>query len=138
MPRPAQYGFVRTSLSLGPIAVASGTSAQTILLSWTVPSRRVLERIDVIPTVAGTGAGAARTLNVRRGNASGTVVGTAALALADLGTIGTPKTYAALTTGANFEDTDTLSIQIDSGGTQFTALTAIFVLHFRELAQRAY
>lgn len=135
MPRYANYGWTRVPLTIGPIAVASGTSAQAILTSLPVPSRRVLERIDVVPTVAGTGTAASRVLNVRRGTGSGTVIGTGTMVLADYGTIGTPKSYLA-NAGANLEDGDTLSIQIDSGGTQFTALTIIIILTFRELAQR--
>ena len=136
MPRFASNGFIRTTLCLGPIAVAAGTGAQAIVTSLVVPSRRVLERIDLIPTVAATGAGASRVLNVRKGTGSGTVVGTATLLLADLGTIGTVKGYVVNTSNVPYDDADTLSMQIDSGGTSMTAGTFIFLLTFREQPQR--
>jgi hypothetical protein len=136
MPRYANHGFTRTSVTIGPIAITAGTSQQVIALSLPVPARRVLESLVALPTVAATGAGASRVLSVRKGNASGTAILTATLALADLNTIGTPKAYAANTSGANLEDGDTYSIEIASGGTQFTAGTFILLLTFREQPQR--
>lgn len=136
MPRYATYGFTRTTISLGPIAVSSGTSQQTIALSMPALARRTLESVTLLPTVAATGTSASRTLNFRKGNASGTVLTAMTIVLADLNTIGTPKTFTA-TAGSDLTDGDTWTLEIASGGTQFTAGTFIFLLTFRELAQRA-
>jgi len=136
MPRFTPHGFVRKQLSLGAIAVAAGTGAQAIVTSLPITSRCTIERFDLIPTVAATGGGASRVLNVRRGSGSGTVVATGTLLLADLNAIAVPKGYAANTSGADFVEGDTLSIQIDSGGTSMTAGTFIVVLTFREMPQR--
>jgi len=136
MPRLTSHGYVRKQLSLGAIAVAAGTGAQAIVTSLPITSRCTIERIDLIPTVAATGSGASRVLNVRRGSGSGTVVLAATLVLADLNAIAVTKGYAANTSGADFNDGDTLSVQIDSGGTSMTAGTFVMVLTFREATQR--
>jgi hypothetical protein len=135
MPRYANYGFTRKILTLQQ-AVATGTSQEIVVLSLPV-GRCVLEKLEVIPIVAGTGTSASRVLNVRKGTASGTVAATLTMVLADMQTKGTFKAGAVTASAASFDDSDTMTVEIASGGTQFTALTIAVVLTFRELAQRA-
>ncbi len=135
MPRYAPYGFVRKVINLyAPLPTV--TSQVVVVLSLPV-GRCVLERMEVVPAVAGTGVGATQTLTAWKGGASNTVVATANPTLANMGVVGTRLAGTVTASTASFEDTDTLSIEFVAGGVAFTAGAVNIVLTFRERPQAA-
>ncbi|MBI4899002.1 MAG: hypothetical protein HY829_00835 [Actinobacteria bacterium] len=142
MPRLSPYGFARTVLNIAipGVGFLVSTSQVSAILSKTLGFACVLEKMEVVTTAVGTGAGASRVLNVRKGSATGTVVATATLALATQGTLGTVNVGTLTTANAanKFSDTDTLTVEFASGGTTFTAGGVELVLTFRhQLAKEA-
>jgi uncharacterized protein (DUF697 family) len=147
MPRKAPYGYVRTVLAVTvPFTTfLSQTAAQAnLVLSKAFGASVELEKVEIVPTTVGTGAGASRVINVRKGNATGTIIGTVTATLANQGTLGV-VTAGTVTTAAganklNDDGTatpDTLTIETPTGGTVFTAGGLELLLTFRQLAQRA-
>jgi len=142
MPRLAPFGYSRHILTLGVpfTGVLNTTNQVTVMLSKTVPFSCELERVEIVTTVVGTGAGATRTLNVRNGTASGTVAGTATATLSNQGTLGT-VTAGTVTTaaGANkFGSGDTMTVEfITAGATVFSAGGFELLLTFRDKNQAA-
>jgi hypothetical protein len=134
MPRYASGAWVRKVVNLY-VPLPGGTGPVVAVLSLPV-GRCVLEKMEVVPAVAGTGAGATRTLNVRKGSATGTVVATANPTLANMGTVGTFLAGTVTASAAAFEDADVLSVEFANGGTAFTAGAVNLVLTFRERGQR--
>lgn len=142
MPRYSPYGFGRFFLPFSiPLAPLNSTSAVVQALSLALGFRFVIEKGLYIATTAHAGASGSRTVNVRKGTASGTVVTTFNPTTAGLGTPGTVLTGTIVTSGSppanDFGDSDTLTIEFASGGTAITAGTAEILLVCRALAQRA-
>jgi len=141
MPRPAPYGFSRQVVVLHiPFATfLSTTGALVRVLSKTLGFRATLEKVEIVSSVIATGAGASRVINVRKGSATGTIIGTITALLADGSAAGIVK-VGTVTTAADVNslgDADTLTVEFPSGGTVFTAGTFDLVLTFRSQAQRA-
>jgi hypothetical protein len=144
MPRKAPYGFsydreIWSIPSAGLLAVATQAN---VVLSLPIRSSAELVGVDIVATTVGTGAGASRALNVRKGNATGTIAATVTATLANQTTLGT-ATPGTVTTagGANkFDDTggtpDTLTIELPAAGTAFTAGGLNLILTWRRTAQR--
>jgi hypothetical protein len=84
---PRSYSRTVLSLQIPSVGVLAATGAVNLMLSKTLGFACELERIDVVTTATASVAGS-RVLNVRRGNASGTIVGTITLLLASQGTLG--------------------------------------------------
>lgn len=140
MPRFAQYGYSRQHFALTvPLAgFLSVTTQQTLVLSLPLGFQFEIEKLFLIPTIAATGAGASRVINVRKGTATGTVVATATATLAN-GGLGVAPTAGTVTSTAKtnvFQDADTLTVEFPTGGTVFTAGQYDLVLQLRCLAQR--
>jgi hypothetical protein len=138
MPRLAPYGFIRGqfNVSLPLQAGFNATTATNIMLSYKPGFAFVIEKVTVICTVAGAGAGATRTLNVRKGTASGTVVATKAIVLADAtlaAAIDVPVTAAS----AAYGDNDTITVDLGGSGTVFTTFEGMLMIQYRMLPQRA-
>lgn len=138
MPRFAQYGFSRGNLNISlPLQAGfNATTATNIMLSYKPGFQFVIEKVTVVCTVAGAGAGATRTLNVRKGNASGTVVATKAIVLADAtlaAAIDVPVTAA----NAVYGDNDTITVDLGGSGTVFSTFDANLIIQYRALNQRA-
>jgi hypothetical protein len=116
----------------------ASTSAVNLMLSKTLGFACELERIEAVTRVVATTAGS-RVINVRRGNATGTVVGTITLAIATQGTLGVVN-VGSVTAGSPgeyaFNSTDTLTIELPSG-TAFTAGGVDLLLTFRDKNQMA-
>jgi hypothetical protein len=138
MPRKAPYGFSRGNFTLSlPLASGFGiTTAANIMLSYAPGFSFVIEKVTVANTVAAAGSGATRTLNIRKGSASGTVVATKAIVLADCGlatVVDVPVTAA----NATYNDTDTLTVDLGGSGTVFTTFEANLIIQYRVQPQRA-
>jgi hypothetical protein len=139
MPRSAPYGFTRDVIVLS-IPFPAGTGQVTSLLSLPLGFAGRLERCAIYSSIAATGAGASRTFNVRKGSATGTVMATATVVLADLSTVGAPKVIPVSTVAgaADFADADTLTLEwATAGAVAYTAGTFHVVATIRQLAQRA-
>jgi hypothetical protein len=70
---PRSYSRTVLSLQIPSVGVLAATGAVNLMLSKTLGFACELERIDVVTTATASVAGS-RVLNVRRGNASGTIV----------------------------------------------------------------
>jgi hypothetical protein len=144
MPRNAPYGFTRYVDRIQvPFTGFLTVVAVNLQLSKTYGFRQALEKIEMLTTVVGTGAGATRLFNIRKGSATGTIIGTFTPTLANQGTLGvvTAGVLSAVTGSyegaSNFlGDTDTLTIEAPNAGTTFTAGGFDLLLTFRQLSQR--
>lgn len=137
MPRTTPYGFSRGNLTISlPLTTGFGaTGASNIMLSYKPGFSFVIEKVTVHCSVAGAGAGATRTLNIRKGSASGTLVATKAIVLADAGlaaVIDVPVTAAS----ASYGDNDTITVDLGGSGTVFTTFEANLIIQYRALPQR--
>lgn len=139
MPRLAPYGFSR-DVQVHTIPFPAGTGQVSSLLSLPLGYAGTVEKVSIYSSIAATGAGASRTFNVRKGNATGTVMATGTVVLADLSTVGVPKVVAVSTVAgaADFADADTLTIEwATAGAVAFTAGTFHVAITVRSKAQRA-
>lgn len=145
MPRSAAFGYafkreIYTIPFTGFLSVATQINR---LLSLGILFGFDLVGIAIVPTVIGTGAAATRVINVRKGNATGTIVGTVTATLANQGTLGVVTVGTVTTAGrANlFSDQgaapDTLTIELPTGGTAFTAGGLDLILTYRTITQKA-
>jgi hypothetical protein len=139
MPRSAPYGFAR-SVNVFTIPFPAGTGQVTSLLSLPLGFAGTVERVAIYSSIAATGAGASRAFNVRKGSATGTVMATATVVLADLSTVGVPKVIpvSAVAGAADFVDADTLTLEwATAGAVAYTAGTFHVAVTVRTRAQRA-
>jgi hypothetical protein len=137
MPRLAPYGFTRDVIVL-TIPFPAGTGQVTSILSLPLGFAGTVERAAIYASVVATGAGATRTLNIRKGIATGTVMATATVALADLNAVGNVKAVPAVAGAADFADADTLTIEwAAAGAVAYTAGTFHVAITVRQKAQRA-
>jgi hypothetical protein len=139
MPRFAPYGFAR-DIAVYTIPFPAGTGQVTSLLSLPLGFAGTLDRVAIYSSIAATGAGASRTFNVRKGSATGVVMATATVVLADLSTVGAIKVIpvSAVAQAADFVDADTLTIEwATAGAVAYTAGTFHVVVTSRVKAQRA-
>jgi hypothetical protein len=134
MPREtAGAGFIRGTFHF-PVVVATGTSAVEYVTDFVPGFKFVIESVKAVVRVAGTGSGATRTFNVKKGAA--TLAASAAVTLAATAAIGTVVDIPVTAADAEFEDADTLTVDVDSGGTQFTALTFDLIVKYRQRPQQ--
>lgn len=138
MPRYAPYGFARAPFNVTvPLApYLNATTQQTLVLSMTLGFQFVIEKLLLIAVTAGAGAGASRVVNVRKGNATGTIAATATATLATT-TQGNVIAGTVTASAASFGDGDTLTIEFPSGGTVFSAGQLELVIVYRVQNQRA-
>jgi hypothetical protein len=137
MPRESSgAGFIYAQETF-TVSLPPGTSQVSSILSLPRGFLHTIMSVKTIVKVAATGAGATRTLNVRKGNATGTVVATATWALADGATVGTVKDIPVTVAAADFLDADTLTIEwATAGAVAFTAGEVTFVLTTRKRTQQ--
>ncbi len=136
MPKFAAYGFARTELNFSIPMAGTGTGQFTVALSVPLGFKYTIEKVKAVWGVAGTGAGATRTLNVRKGTATGTVVATKALILADA-TQGAAVDVPVTAANANFEDGDNLTVEFAAAGTVYTAGEVNLVIQLRHRLQQS-
>jgi len=142
MPRFAPFGYNRITLAITipGVGYLISTSQANVAVSKTLGFAAELEKMDVVTTTVGVGAGGSRVLNVRKGNATGTLCGTATIAVATQGTLGVVNAGTMTTAnGANkFLDSDTLTVEFATGGTTYSAGGLELLLTFRVRNQNAY
>lgn len=135
MPRFAAHsGWLRTFISIR-INVAPGTSAEEFLTDFTPGCEMVLESCRFVASGDGAGAGATRTLRVIKGTATVAATGTVALASTTTKGAITALTPASDLIDRTFRDGDLITVDLASGGTQFTTLTGNVILRFRQRLQ---
>lgn len=139
MPAERAPFFIRTVLPfrLPLTGFFDQAGAISYLVSMPLGFRGELEKITFVPDVAGAGAGATHAVHVRKGNASGTDLGSITITLAThvMGGAGiTGSIAAASDEAAKIRDTDTISITKDAG-TVFSAAGGTLWLVFRQKPQ---
>lgn len=140
MPREAPYGFTRyvERVQVPFTGFLSVVTQANVQLSKTLGFKAELEKVEILTTVVGTGAGATRAFNVRKGSATGTIIGSGTANLANQGTLGVVTAGAVVTAGDvnKLGDTDTLTIEFPAAGTVFTAGGIDILLTWRVQNQR--
>lgn len=139
MPRSAPYGFARNT-AVFTIPFPAGTGQVTSLLSFPLGFTGTVEKVSIYSSIVAAGAGASRTLNVRKGTATGTVMATATVVLADLNAVGVVKALTVSTTAGapDIADTDALTIEwATAGAVAYTAGVFHVAVQIRHLHQRA-
>jgi hypothetical protein len=102
------------------VVLPGGTGAEDQLTSVPLKGNGKVRAWSLTADVAATGSGASRTFNLEIGTVD--ITGTAtAVALADVDAVGETKTMGAPTALNTYRDGDTLSMEVASGGTAFTA-----------------
>jgi hypothetical protein len=140
MPRGAPYGFARyVDRILVPFTGFLTVVAVNLQLSKAYGLEQWLEKVEMVTNVVGTGAGATRLFNIRKGTATGTVVGTFTPTLANQGVLGVVTLGTVVTAGdANhFYDADTVTIEAPNAGTAFSAGGFDLLLTWRHKLQKA-
>lgn len=118
MPKEGPYGFSRSMINRH-VVLPTGTGAATLCAAVALGFRGRIKAARYIADVAATGAGASRTLRLLKNGS--VVVGTATVVLADVDEVGEVKAITIDRALNDFTDTDTLTVDIASGGTAFTA-----------------
>ena len=147
MPRVVGPGWIRGTQTVPSANNAaanphfSGTTALTIVDSYTPGFKCVLEGLDFIVTATAGATAGSQTFKLRKGGAAGTVVATLVLALTEVNTLGEvtrANVAAADLDDARLSDTDTWSLTRDASGTDFTTEPeGQFVVRFRQQPQAA-
>lgn len=120
-----------------PIKMPPGTGQVSSVLSLPRGYRSTIIAVKLIVSVAFAGAGATRTFNVRRGSATGTVIATRTVALADGATVGTVLDVPVTGGSADFLDGDNLTIEWPTAGAvAFTAGEVTVVIITRKRTQQ--
>ena len=142
MPKEAGPAFLRHELPLLPVTavtgVGDGTGAITLIDSLPLGYVGVLEKLRFVSSSIATGAGRTQTYKLRKGGATGTVVATLTIALADVNAVGKFKVAsvaAADDASARLMDTETLSLTRDASGTAYTKLEGLFSVVIRQKPQ---
>jgi hypothetical protein len=138
MPRETNPSFARHELNIriGQAGLLDAAGAITFLAAMPIGYVAYLEAVRYVPEVAGAGAGAAQTLEIRKGGAAGTILSTVALTLANHVLAGAGIAGSAISDSASrFADTDTISITKAAGGTVFSTSGGTLTLRFRQKLQ---
>lgn len=132
MPRQKIYGVQRGVINhYAPIP--AGTGAVELITDWVSGFTYTIESVKAYVAVAGTGAGASRTLRVLKG--ASTVAATGTLTLTGTDTVGKETALTVTAANARFSDSDVLTLDLDSGGTAFTAGALNVVITYRQHPQ---
>lgn len=141
---PAEKGpaFTRTEVT-GLVVTAltgvfDGTGAITLVADKPLGYVATIEKIQFVSSSIATGAGGTQTFKLRKGGATGTVLATLTLALADINAVGKFKSASVAAADdkyARLADTETWSLTRDSGGTAFTKAEGVFLITLRQKPQ---
>lgn len=118
--------------------IADGTGALTLVDTLVLGYTYTIEKLRFISGSIATGASATQVFKLRVGGATGTVVATLTLNLADVNAVGKFKEAAVAAADdakARVTDTVGLSLTRDSGGTAYTKFEGIFEVVIRQKAQ---
>jgi hypothetical protein len=141
MPREVHPAYTRITLPIlvapALTGIADGTGAITLIDSLPLGFKGIIEKITFVSGSIATGASASQVFKVRKGGASGSVVATLTLALADVNAVGKFKSASVASADAETAkintDTETLSLTRDAGGTAYTKFEGVFYI---TIAQR--
>lgn len=144
MPNEKGPAFIRVKEDLLHIPSVTGyldgTGALTLIDTRVAEGFvQTLEKATFVCSTALAGAGGTQTFKVRKGGATGTVVLTFTLTLADFQTTAGKSKNFAVAIGdeaiARFADADTLSLTRDASGTAFSAGAGVIMLTWRQKPQ---
>lgn len=125
---PATVGVTTVAI---PIQLASMTTAAADLMTNYTPGYAFeLLSLEFVTTTIGAGAGASQVLNLEVGTTNVTG-GALTIALADTATLGAKKAATAITAANTGTSSDTISIEVATGGTVFTAGAGVLLLKLR-------
>lgn len=125
---PATVGIQTVAI---PLQLASMTTAAADLMTAYTPGYAFeLLSLEFVTTTIGTGTGASQILNLEIGTTNVTG-GALTIALADTATLGTKKAATTITAANTGTASDTISIEVASGGTIFTAGSGFLLLKLR-------
>ena len=130
MPREARFGWIRGFFNFPSVSNAAanphfaGTGGITLVDSFTPGFGLVLEQIGFCASITAGASAGSQVFKLRKGGASGTVVATLTLALANVNALG-ETTVANVSSSVSIEnltldDDDTFSITRDASGTDYT------------------
>ena len=138
MPRAVSPGWIRGYLQLKTTEAAdlSGTGAVTLLTSFLLGFGVIIEEFGFICDTALAGTAGTQTYKLRRGSATGDIIATLTVALADGVKGQTTKTTTMVAAYKELVDTHTLSLTRESGGTTLTAGAGRFYVKYRQRAQQ--
>lgn len=126
----ATVGIVTVAI---PIQLASMTTAAADLMTNYVPGYAFeLLSLEYVTTTIGTGASASQVLNLEIGTTNVTG-GVLTILLADTDVLGEKKAATAITAANVGTASDTLSIEVATAGTVFTAGAGILLLKLRNM-----
>lgn len=142
MPREAGPSFIRVQIPLlaapALTGIADGTGAITLIDSLPLGYVLTFEKLRFISGSIATGASATQVFKLRKGGATGTVIATLTLNLADVNAVGKFKEASVAAADGNIArliDTDTISLTRDAGGTAFTKFEGVFIAIARQKPQ---
>lgn len=142
MPKEVGPTFIRHELPIlaapALTGIADGTGAITLVDSFTPGYVGTVEKLRFVSGSIATGTSASQVFKLRKGGATGTVIATLQLDLADVNAVGKFKqaaVSAANDSVARFSDTETLSLTRDSGGTAYTKFEGLFTIVVRQKPQ---
>lgn len=119
------------------IPLPAGAGQVSSILSLPQLRRFAVTAVKVVTAIAGTGAGATRTFNVRKGSATGTVVATGTVTLASQATVGVVLDIPVTAANGEFIDSNDLTIEWPTAGAvAFTAGAILVVLTTRQKTQQ--
>lgn len=119
-----------------PIEFPTGTSASDLVTGFTPGFRGKIVGWDIVASVAATGDGAAQVLNLEI-NSTDVTGSSFTLALADVNAIGKVKAGGTPTALNEFDENDTISVELAASGTAFTAGSGLIILKI-EQSTRGY
>lgn len=142
MPKETGPSFIRTTIPIlvapALTGIADGTGALTLIDSQPAGFVFSIEKLRFVSGSIATGAGGTQTFKLRRGGATGSVIATLTLALADVNAVGKFKEAAVAAADQNlarFTDADTFSLTRDASGTAFTKFEGVFMIVARQKPQ---
>ncbi len=129
MPRRVAIGGLRVEKNL--YIPLTHTGAVEFVTDWTPGYGFTVESVTAFTAIASTSGGSGtRTCRVLKG--ASTVVATADITLAGTDTVGKAVTFTVTAAAATFRDTDLLTVDFATGGTDFTAGYVNLVIVYRQ------
>jgi len=134
MPREVSgAGWIRNQLNIY-VPLPAGTGAAEIVTDFIPGFHTFIEKVRAYVAIAGTGAGATRTLRVLKG--ASTVVASATVTLASTDTLGEEQVFTLTDADKEFVDASTLTVDFAAGGTAFTARALNLIVQYRQRMQQ--
>lgn len=128
MPRYARGGWIRNVITFPSVSNAaanphfSGTGAITLVDSYVPGFQLILESFGFCASITAGATAGSQVFKLRKGGATGTVIATLTLALANVNALGevTAAAVSGVPADLTLDDDDTFSITRDASGTDYT------------------